>query len=152
MDQRSRSSAYLTCTNMYINRQLLIQAWHTEDSHLWMIKQLQKSLGDDSVKLSQETNSEQKTGKAEVENCLLDRVAQPSGRHLQHLFWVSIVFAHWGLSWGLPACSQPRVGTASFLEPRPVSLVTVFSLWSKSFILISRWDSIHSHTGDTLWT
>lgn len=46
-----------------------------------------------SGKISQETISEQKRGESEAECCLLDRLTQPRGRHLRHLFQIPIVFA-----------------------------------------------------------
>lgn len=46
-----------------------------------------------SYENTQETKCEQKTGESEAEYCLLDRLTQPRGRHLQHLFQIPIVFA-----------------------------------------------------------
>lgn len=101
------------------------------------------------VTISRETKSEQKTRESEAECCLLDRQTQPRGRHLQHLFQIPIVSASgdWAES-----CSQPRDLLTPFLEPRPVLLLTVFSLWSKFLILISLSESTYQHAGDTHWS
>ena len=84
------------------------------------------------VRLSQETKSEQKTGEAERECCLLDRLTQPRGRHGEHLFQIPIVFVTGDWFECSEPQGQPTASASRFLEPRPVLLLTVFSLWSKS--------------------
>lgn len=68
----------------------------------------------------------------ERECCLLDRLTQPRGRHLEHLFQIPIVSATGDWFECSEPQGQPTASASPFLEPRPVLLLTVFSLWSKS--------------------
>lgn len=80
---------------------MITSTCHSQELQKWILQSSHKKL---TMKISQETKSEQKTGESEADCWLLDRVIQPRGRHLPHLFQVPIVF----VTGDRAECSLPK--------------------------------------------